>query len=132
MNTTLFNWEAIVTVTGLLSFIFALWLIPKILRWFLTASIINPTGSGNISLAAGVATLSGIVIRVAASSETVSNFSFDLYLSQTGESDLLIGSYNGMATSEGYPNDYYLDEVTLSDAVSGGDTLGFVMTNLSY
>lgn len=98
----------------------------------LTASISNPTGSGNISLAAGVATLSGIVIRVAASSETVSNFSFDLYLSQTGESDLLIGSYNGMATSEGYPNDYYLDEVTLSDAVAGGDTLGFVMTNLSY
>lgn len=27
---------------------------------------------------------------------------------------------------------YYLDEITLSSAVAGGDNLGFIMTNLSY
>jgi len=37
-----------------------------------------------------------------------------------------------MATNTGYANDYYLDEITLSSAVSGGDNLGFIMTNLSY
>jgi hypothetical protein len=89
-------------------------------------------GTGNISIAAGTTALSGIAIRVTAASATVSNFSFDLYLLMTGETDLFVGSFNGMATSEGYVNDYYLDEITLSSAVAGGDNLGFIMTNLSY
>lgn len=89
-------------------------------------------GTGNISIAAGTTSLSGYTIRVTATSTTVSNFSFDLYLSMTGETDLYIGAFNGMATSEGYVNDYYLDEITLSSAVAGGDTLGFTIQNLSY
>lgn len=89
-------------------------------------------GTGSIQIAAGTTSLSGIAIRVTAASATVSNFSFDLYLLMTGETDLFVGSFNGMATSEGYVNDYYLDEITLSSAVAGGDILGFTMQNLSY
>lgn len=89
-------------------------------------------GTGNISIAAGTTELSGIAIRVTATSTTVSNFSFDLYLQQTGETDLFIGSYNGMATSKGFANDYFLDTITLEDTVAGGDNLGFIMSNLSY
>lgn len=98
----------------------------------LSPSIISPVGSGSISIAAGTSALSGIVIRVTAASSSVSNFSFDLYLTMTGESNLFVGSFSGMATNTGYANDYYLDEITLSSAVSGGDNLGFIMTNLSY
>ena len=98
----------------------------------LSPSIISPVGSGSIKVPAGDSTLSGITIRVTAVSSTVSNFSFDLYLQQTGETDLFIGSYNGMATSEGFANDYFLDTITLEDTVAGGDNLGFIMSNLSY
>lgn len=96
----------------------------------LNARITTPSGSGNIDIDAETTSITGITITVTATSESYSGYSFDLYLAQTGESNLFISSELGIASAGGHDDVYNLDPITLSDAVTNGDELTFKMLNI--
>lgn len=96
----------------------------------LNARITTPSGTGNIDIDAETTSITGITITVTATSESYSGYSFDLYLAQTGESDLFISSELGIASADGHDDVYNIDPITLSDAVTNGDELTFKMLNI--
>ena len=105
---------------------------PQIQDLMLTGNITVPTGSGSIQIAAGTTELTGITIRVSASSTIYSSVWFDLYLQQTGKLDVYVGSYNVSAGNPVWNTDLQNIAVTLQSAAAAGDNLGFIMTNVTY
>lgn len=98
----------------------------------LNASIFNIPGVQHITIPSGTTILPGYDIKIEATSTVYSSFTFDLYLTQTGQSDLYIGSYYGNADNLGYNNYVFLTSINLNAAVSSGDNLGFYMANITY
>lgn len=96
-----------------------------------SATIIVPTGTGNIEIAAGTTSLSGITIRVIGSSSSYSTLAFDLYLSMTGESDVYVGTYYVPVSSTPIATDLQSIGVTLNSATAAGDALAFKALNVS-
>ena len=97
-----------------------------------SGTITDPSGSGDIQIAAGTTKLDGIIISATATSESYTNFSVDLYVTQSGESNKLVNTYAGTCSPSGVVNAFIIRTLTLNSAVAGGDVLTFQMSNLTY
>ena len=104
---------------------------PQIQDLTIFGNIIVPSGSGSIQIAAGTTELTGITIRISASSTVYSGAFFNLYLQQTGESDVFVGSYSAAASDPVSNTDLQDIYVTLNSAAAAGDNLAFLMTDVS-
>jgi len=105
--------------------------IPETLDYSILGSIIVPSGSGNIPIPAGGTQLTGITIRFTGISSIYSVVYFDLVLQQEDESNLYIGSYYALLSSSGEITDIYPDAITYKDTIAAGDSLGFLITNIT-
>lgn len=105
--------------------------VPETVNYSILGSIIVPSGSGNIQLPAGGTQLTGITIRFTGISSVYSVVYFDLYLQQTSESNVYVGSYYSLLSSSGDITDVIPDTITYADTLATGDNLGFIITNLS-
>lgn len=105
--------------------------VPETLDYSILGSIIVPSGSGSIPIPAGSTQLSGITIRFTGISSIYSVVYFDLVLQQTGESNLYVGSYYALLSSSGEITDIYPDTITYEDTITAGDSLGFLITNIT-
>jgi len=97
-----------------------------------SGSVTDPSGSGDIRIAAGTTKLDGIIISATATSESYTNFSVDIYVTQSGESNKLVNTYSGTCSPSGVVNAFIIRTLTLNSAVAGGDVLTFLMSNLTY
>ena len=97
-----------------------------------SGSVTDPSGAGDIQIAAGTTKLDGIIISATATSASYTNFSVDLYVTQSGESNKLVGTYAGTCSPSGVVNAFIIRTLTLNSAVAGGDVLTFLMSNLTY
>ena len=97
-----------------------------------SGSVTDPSGAGDIQIAAGTTKLDGIIISATATSASYTNFSVDLYVTQSGESNKLVNTYAGTCSPSGVVNAFIIRTLTLNSAVAGGDVLTFLMSNLTY
>lgn len=98
-----------------------------------TGVVTIPTGTGNIQYDDGTTSLTNIRIRITAESSIYTTCSFNLYFSQTGESDLLVGNYTEIAVADPAATTDLLNvHVTPTTPIAGGDALSFYLSDLTY